>query len=242
MQNIKYHVNHDIFLKENENSYYLLGVFMSDGSLDLNGRYRAEICSQDEDWLGLLRDVISPTRPILSQRKNLRKLSISGKSSVEWLYKQGCIPNKSKVLNMPEVPDKYLRDFVRGYFDGDGSISFSSYKKKKKEKMYEYQKLNCYICSGSERFIVALNDRLNESGLKTSVYESKTKPSIIRGKKVPAGTSWRVSFGDRTALAFLEWMYYKENLLTMPRKLQKAKEAFKYYKQKASKDKIVTCL
>jgi hypothetical protein len=215
---------------------------MSDGSLDLNGRYRAEVFSQDKDWLILLRDMISPTRPILSQRKSLQKLSISGKSSIEWLYNQGCIPNKSKVLRMPKVPDKYLRDFVRGYFDGDGSISFSSYKKKKKNRVYEYQKLNCYICSGSEEFIFGLNNKLQKVGLKTSVYESKTKTSVIRGKQVPAGTSWRISFGDKTALLFLEWLYYKENLFCMPRKLQKAQEAFEYYKQKASKDKIVTCL
>lgn len=40
------------------------------------------------------------------------------------LIKHGCIPNKSLKLKFPTtVPDKLIRHFVRGYFDGDGSIA-----------------------------------------------------------------------------------------------------------------------
>ena len=40
----------------------------------------------------------------------------------------GIIPRKSLKIKFPnnkKVPDKYLKHFVRGYFDGDGSISKS---------------------------------------------------------------------------------------------------------------------
>lgn len=34
----------------------------------------------------------------------------------------GCIPNKSLVLKFPKIKQELIRHFVRGYFDGDGSL------------------------------------------------------------------------------------------------------------------------
>lgn len=39
------------------------------------------------------------------------------------LYKLGCVPNKSLVLDVPDIPEELFHHFVRGYFDGDGCIS-----------------------------------------------------------------------------------------------------------------------
>ena len=44
------------------------------------------------------------------------------------LIKLGAIPNKSLILKFPtdeQVPSYLLNHFIRGYFDGDGSISYS---------------------------------------------------------------------------------------------------------------------
>ena len=40
----------------------------------------------------------------------------------ETLYSKGCIPNKSLVLKFPDIPQELKRHFIRGYFDGDGSV------------------------------------------------------------------------------------------------------------------------
>eukprot|EP01084_Bolivina_argentea_P084284 152464_1 len=41
------------------------------------------------------------------------------------LIRLGCIPKKSLILEWPNnIPDEYVNHFVRGYFDGDGCISF----------------------------------------------------------------------------------------------------------------------
>ena len=55
------------------------------------------------------------------------------------LIKQGCVPNKSLILTFPnkyQVPKNLINHFIRGYFDGDGSI-------------YEYSKTH----AGSISFI-----------------------------------------------------------------------------------------
>ena len=46
--------------------------------------------------------------------------------TVEDLKKLGCVENKSLILTFPteqQVPKEFVYDFIRGYFDGDGSIT-----------------------------------------------------------------------------------------------------------------------
>ena len=38
------------------------------------------------------------------------------------LINLGCIPNKSLILLPPKLKDEFISHFIRGYFDGDGSI------------------------------------------------------------------------------------------------------------------------
>ena len=63
------------------------------------------------------------------------------------LSKNGCVPNKSLILEFPNkdiVPTHLLRHFIRGYFDGDGCISHSTGMRKRPDrninKLYPYDK------------------------------------------------------------------------------------------------------
>ncbi|WP_331456863.1 LAGLIDADG family homing endonuclease [Bacillus sp. CHD6a] len=39
----------------------------------------------------------------------------------------GLTPNKSRTVESPYVPEEYMHHFIRGYFDGDGSINYEKY-------------------------------------------------------------------------------------------------------------------
>jgi len=39
----------------------------------------------------------------------------------KWLLGIGLIPKKTKKMGKLKVPNEYFFDFLRGYFDGDGS-------------------------------------------------------------------------------------------------------------------------
>ena len=55
-------------------------------------------------------------------------LTLNSQITKNHLMRLGIIPRKSLKIKFPnnkKVPDKYLKHFVRGYFDGDGSISKS---------------------------------------------------------------------------------------------------------------------
>lgn len=55
-------------------------------------------------------------------------ISISDKKMVTDLIDKGCMPKKSLILKFPteeQVPSFLIYHFLRGYFDGDGSIGFT---------------------------------------------------------------------------------------------------------------------
>lgn len=81
------------------------------------------------------------------------------------LIKHGCCLNKSLIKSAPvDVPHVLIRDFIRGYFDGNGSITSSfNYKVK-----CSYPKLT--IASGSLEFIKWLSLYLAKEGINNSYY------------------------------------------------------------------------
>ncbi len=64
------------------------------------------------------------------------------------------IPNKSKTIKFPEIPKRYLGDFVRGYFDGDGYVGIGRYWRKSRKRWY-WQFSTAFI-SGSKSFLIGL--------------------------------------------------------------------------------------
>jgi hypothetical protein len=79
------------------------------------------------------------------------------------LVKLGLTPRKSLTLKLTEIPDKFLKYFIREYFDGDGRILVSLAKGRK------VHSLTTVFTCGSLEFIEHLNDLLNKftgSGVK----------------------------------------------------------------------------
>lgn len=50
------------------------------------------------------------------------KLEIYSSKMADDLINLGCVPNKSLILLPPNLTDEFIPHFLRGYFDGDGSI------------------------------------------------------------------------------------------------------------------------
>lgn len=235
---MKYPVNVEAFLREDALSFYLLGVFLSDGNIERisgnkSGLYRVGISSADEDWLEMVRDMISPNRPIWKRNgQEVRRIEIANQDLAHWLLDCGCHERKSLSVEFPAgVPDQYLADCLRGVFDGYGSLTVATYRKVKNGRSYHYPKVNAYICSGSRNFISGLKDRLEATGFHPSMYEARKKEHLIvrRDKSVSfvkAGVTWRLQLADRSAIPLLNWMYYAGHPLSMPRKAALASRAF----------------
>lgn len=68
----------------------------------------------------------------IRQNANNCVWAASSKHLWEILNKYGCTPSKSLILKFPDESifesKDLIRHFIRGYFDGDGCISYNRYK------------------------------------------------------------------------------------------------------------------
>ena len=111
---------------DTEEKAYWLGFLYADGYN--SGTYiQIAIISTDDNHLRKFRQSLQSTHPIrYYETDNTARITISDKQLSQDLKILGCVPRKTYVGRMPKkafLPDKWLRAFIRGYFDGDGNIS-----------------------------------------------------------------------------------------------------------------------
>lgn len=218
----KYKHNYAAFLNEDATSYYLLGVYYTDGTVYKNGvSLTNQINSSDKRWLEAIRNVISPQSPVKKIRKNYYRIRLNDKIISEWLISKGCIPNKTLSITFPQIPNQYLPDFIRGCMDGDGSMGIYKCKNKKYNKIYLQP--TCYLVSASKIFIDKMI--LSMRALKfTCHYKEKNykkmKVTVLKNgqKIIPKHDQYIISFNSKYCGQFLNWCYYPEAQLFMTRK------------------------
>lgn len=227
----KYDHNYDAFLNEDAVSFYLLGVYITDGTIYKNGTsYSNQINSVDREWLEDIRDIISPNSPITMIRNNYYRIRLNDKIISNWLISKGCVPNKTLTVAFPEVPEKYLPDFIRGCLDGDGCISIYSRTNGRSSKQYTTIKSN--IVSGSKIFIRTMHEKLSSVGFNCKYREKDfTKMQITNLKDghriVPKHNQYELSFNGKYCKTFLEWCYYPNHKLSLSRKREKVENLLK---------------
>lgn len=129
--------NDNIFsLIDTEEKAYWLGFLYADGYIRKGENNYIGIALQQRDVNHLVKFkkfLNSPAKVCDKIVNGYNEVSfvISRKKIHDDLIKLGCCPNKSLQLQFPtekQVPDDFLRDFVRGYFDGDGYIGITQNK------------------------------------------------------------------------------------------------------------------
>lgn len=109
---------------------YLLGWVASDGWLDENGIVGIGVDIRDVGVLEALRDFVCPDLPIIDHNKSMKRLRVfsaqwykSIKEHLNLSFKKGESHKKSHLVQMPvDISDSLKWCFLRGYFEGDGSV------------------------------------------------------------------------------------------------------------------------
>lgn len=206
----KYTVNLDFFKSINtEEKSYILGFICADGHVDLQ-RKSIGIALQDSDFklLEKIRKCMNSSHPIIRHIKSknpylkscnteLEKcsLNIPGKKLIEPLIKMGIAGNKTYTLNdaiMNYIPEKLIRHFLRGYFDGDGNITWGKH----------YSSGNKYLIqvAGNKEFLEGSFQKYFPSNCKLYYY-----------KKSKQCYAWKLS-DKRKVLEFLNYIYKDANI------------------------------
>lgn len=126
-----YEKNSNFFKEENSNMAWLLGFLASDGNISKNeNRIRIELSVVDREILERIKEIVKIENPI-KIRENKRGFVFA---SLEWscaehkkdLEKYNIIPQKTYTLLPPtKLNEKFYIDYIRGYFDGDGTINLN---------------------------------------------------------------------------------------------------------------------
>lgn len=156
--NKKYSINEDFFNVQSHDMYYILGFIYADGCIRLKD-YRLEFHLKKTDR-NLLSRILSEMRSnhrIYDTDKSA-KVVIANKNIYYSLLKYGLHDRKSLDLDFPYIPKEYMSDFIRGFFDGDGSVA----------KKHYYVKI-----LGTKPFLEKLKGILEHNGIKVhSIVEA----------------------------------------------------------------------
>ncbi len=146
---------------------YILGFMYADGNIvkSKRGTHFVAVYSADKDILVAMRKCFQSDHK-LSGRKSLTgcvyRIQIGSK---EWFYDLGEIglfPNKTKRMQLPQVPEYFFGDFVRGYFDGDGNVWSGIINRQRKSPTKVLQSI---FTSGSLEYLLSLRMVLQSRGI-----------------------------------------------------------------------------
>ena len=132
----KYSILDDFFEKiDNEEKAYFLGFLFADGYNNIKrGDINLRVSVIDKDIVFKFRSALGSNHPIRFIESNGFKnsqqigLYICNKKISTDLEKNGCGKNKTHSCSFPLIQSALVKHFIRGYFDGDGSLSFTSQK------------------------------------------------------------------------------------------------------------------
>ena len=196
------------FFKEinTEEKAYWAGFIAADGNIRKDFlKMRIELNIQDYSHLEKFRKSINGDNPI---RESIRPsnhscyIDVNCKEFCLDLNNLGIIPNKSLKLkiNFDLIPKELRRHFIRGYFDGDGSIN--SYQRQSKNYL---EREISFISSK-----VFLEQILEEINKKKSFYS--------------CGNNFRICFKSKIDILDVLIYLYKDATVFLDRKMEKAKE------------------
>ena len=211
-----YSVKEDIFQNiDTEEKAWMLGFIYADGYIDSSKtKLKFTLAEKDKDVLEKIKSILRSNSPI--KRKEGRQikgtdyfgsstvtLMISNAQICQDLEKHGAFYKKSLKLQFPLfLKDELIRHFIRGYFDGDGSITFGR---------HDFPKIS--IASNKE-FLEGIHDILLKENITSNIYASNR--SKVNSLEINAKSSVE---------KFLNYIYKDSNIF-MERKYQRYKYFF----------------
>lgn len=203
---------------DTEEKAYFLGLLYADGGLvNHHGKrvitysIRLGLIATDDDILIRLRDALYPDKDKqisypdrsggYAGSQPSAYVEIHSKRMFNALVSKGCGLRKSLTLQFPtsdQVPDHLLRHFVRGYFDGDGCITWN-------RKKWRVQAT--FSILSSRAFSQGFANVMDKHGVYAGLSQTKHSPQV-----------WKASINKQASLLFLYDYLYQATSLYLARK------------------------
>ena len=169
-------LHESLFSQWSQPMAYLLGYIFTDGTLvqAASGSYRLTISSVDREHLEKLAAILGDDIKIATHQQSkqgfsgtedryIHSIAFTRPEMIDGLRRLGLTERKSRTMQFPDVPEEFLWDFIRGCWDGDGSIMLQHYIGNKS--------LVASYTSGSLAFLSTMRERLQKYGLgRLTIY------------------------------------------------------------------------
>lgn len=195
---------------DTEEKAYWLGFLYADGCVKDSNGIELALQAQDVDHLDKFKKFLKWEGKIYFNKKsNSYRIMFQDAIIAQSLIDLGCFPRKSLTLKFPteeQVPNNLIRHFIRGYFDGDGSISLNY------SKTTDLYSGGCAIM-GTLEFLVRLKEKLIENGIYANY---KIRTTLSKAMSIDIYTS-------RNKSQFIHFLY-KDCNIYLDRKYDKYKK------------------
>jgi hypothetical protein len=199
----KHSYNSSLIVQDSEFKYYFLGMIASDGWISKdNSRVELTLKESDKDYLDILRKQISDRPLIYKEKQKAYRLTIEDITIKNELLKYiNCYDKTFNLVFPTGIPEQYLKDFMRGYFDGDGTIGVKVSYKKVSGIRKEYPGVRMRLL-GTKPFLYSFAQTLKRLGLVNFVREPSKK-----GKE----NVFIIEYAFASAERILTWLYKNSN-------------------------------
>lgn len=185
---------------------YFVGLVTADGCLSKDGRH-ISIVSKDKELLEQVKNKFGFAAKIAVHRGsqfNTRAwhIQIGDVCLYRWLFTLGLTPKKSKTIQSVNVPPEFFLHFLRGLFDGDGTVY--SYWDPRYPNSFMYY---VSFTSASPPFL---------DWLQRKIYTLYA----LKGHFTDGTRAGQLKYAKNEARALLFWMYFPSTIF-LKRKLKK---------------------
>ena len=215
-------INRKFFSSWNSEMSYVLGFVVADGCIGVKRirkrdgvkQYYFNITSKDRLHLENIKKAMNSQQKIYckgngySNSKDYYFIQNSYQEICKDLLNLGIYPRKTYNLNPIKVPIKYFPDFVRGFFDGDGSVYIY--------KVNRTSQIKVGFVSPNLSFIKDFNQQLCKSINITEKNIHKDLPKRKDQKLIKYSTCFYID----DCRKLFEFMYRNNPILYLPRKRQ----------------------
>lgn len=170
---------------DTEAKAYFLGVMYSDGSVSKNQFY---LKLKDEDVIQQFKQELKTEAPIrrIETPWDAYILEVSCKKLCQHLTNQGCVPNKTRVIQVPKLREDLYRHFIRGFFDGDGCLQLN-------DKIYHCK---FDLTSASLQFLEQLRPIITARAITNGSLQKETKYDV-----------WHLNYSGHQVIQIMDWLY-----------------------------------
>ncbi|MFC1698751.1 hypothetical protein ACFL1I_02165 [Candidatus Omnitrophota bacterium] len=184
---------------------YAVGLLATDGNLSSDGRHMV-LVSKDIEQINTFKRCLGINNRISLKASGYTKtkkyyfVQFGNVNLYRWLQQIGLTPKKSKTISKLSIPDEYLSDYLRGYIDGDGSLSVFQ------DAVYpNSQRLYTRFFSGSLKHLKWLKSRIK------SLFRVDGFIGKVSG-------AYELRYAKTASITLLNAIYYNKNIPCLQRK------------------------